>query len=525
MKINQKIFVKGTYYQKYNSIFASFISKANIKENIRPIYKLKNISDISIQDLIEKIFEHPQFKIKENLDERILKKYNLITRTEAFRNLHLPENQNMLDQTIKRFKYEEAFFIIKKWQKNKKYLTFKNPLKYDIHYVKEMIKNVPFTLTEEQKKIVNNIYSDFKKNYSTQRLIQGDVGSGKTIIVFIAALGIINLNKQVLMMAPTKILAQQHYLNFKKIFPQIETVYINSKTTQKENIKKLIQNNHYKMIFGTHGLTNIDFKQLGLIIIDETHKFGQDIKNKTIAKNMQADVIYLTATPIPKTLSTIYFGLLRVSILNNKYHKENNIITQKTSFENMLSLLKQNQNRNEQTYIVVPAIKDNKKDFNIENINIFLKKRNVTNVYILHSEQKKETQEEAMNRFINDKKGILLATSIIEVGIDVANATTIIILGAEYFGLSQLHQLRGRVGRNNKKNYCFLIYSKENKRLNFLQKENNGFNLSKLDFKKRGPGDFLGSKQSGFFKYNFLNISEDLPIIYQIQKDFKDLLN
>jgi ATP-dependent DNA helicase RecG len=526
LEYNKKIFIKGTYYNRYNTIIASFITlEVNIENKIKPIYNLKNISDESLQKLIKKIFQSPKFKIKETLDIRILKKYNLINRKEAFRNLHLPENKQMLYKAIQRFKYEEAFIIMKKWFRKKGQLPSKIPIKCNISYVKQMIKKIPFQLTLNQKKIVNEIYSDFKKDYPTQRLIQGDVGSGKTITVFIAALGIINLNKQVLMMAPTEILAKQHYLNFQKLFPEIDSIIITSKNKTKKFDQEQIKQNKYKMIFGTHLLANIDFFQLGLIIIDETHKFGTDLKNKTIAQDLTSDILYLTATPIPKTLALIYSGLLNISLLIEKPYNKNNIITKKCSFEMIIPLLKKNQSRNEQSYITVPAIKDNKKNFNIENMTIFLEKQKIEHLYILHSKQTTDQQEENIQNFIKNKQGILLATSIIEVGIDIENVTTIIILGAEYFGLSQLHQLRGRVGRNNKQNYCFLVSTKDNERLKILEKENNVAKLSDFDLCTRGPGDFLGKEQSGFFKFQFLNIKKDYIILNQIKKDFEYLSN
>ncbi|WP_323847837.1 MAG: helicase-related protein [Phytoplasma sp.] len=473
---------------------------------------------------MQKIFQHPNLDIEENLDEKLLKKYNLINRKQALQNLHLPQNKQMLDKAIQRFKYEEALIIIKKWCQIQQ-LPFKQPLKCNISYVKQMIQEIPFILNLNQKKIVNEIYSDFKKNHPTQRLIQGDVGTGKTITVFIASLGIISLNKQVLMMAPTEILAKQHYLNFKKLFPKIETIILTSKSKKKKLYQEEIKNNKYKMIFGTHLLANIDFFQLGLIIIDETHKFGTDIKNKTISQNETSDILYLTATPIPKTLALIYSGLLKISLLTEKPHSKGNIITKKCSFNMIATILKQNQYRDEQSYIIVPAIKDNKKYFNIENITVFLEQAKLEHIYVLHGKKTTEQQEETISKFISDQKGILLTTSIIEVGIDIKNATTIIILGAEYFGLSQLHQLRGRVGRNNKQNYCYLVYNKDNERLKILEKENDVITLSNFDLYKRGPGDLLGKQQSGFFKCQFLNIIKDYSIINQIKKDFGNSKN
>ncbi|WP_244611443.1 DEAD/DEAH box helicase [Candidatus Phytoplasma sacchari] len=426
----------------------------------------------------------------------------------------------MLFESIKRFKIEEAIKIIQKWFVKSKIKIFKHPILYDIYYVKKMIEKIPFILTKNQKKIVNEIYIDFKKKYITRRLIQGDVGTGKTIISFIAALGVISAKKQVLIMAPTEILAKQHYLNFSKLFPEIKTIFLTSKTKNKENFKKKIKEENIQIVFGTHLLSNIDFKELGLIIIDETHKFGIHVKKKTIYKNSTSDVLYLTATPIPKTLNTILFNFLDISILKENPYQKRNIITKIVSFEKIIPLIIQNQQKKEQSYLIVPSIKDNNKYFSIQKIKSLLEKNKIKNFYVLHSRIKTEEKEQIMNCFSNDKKGILLTTSIVEVGIDVKNATLIIILGAEYFGLSQLHQLRGRVGRNKKQNYCFFVSKNKNKRLKILEKENNCFKLSEIDLINRGPGDFLGHKQSGFFKYNFLNIEKDFEIIKNIKEYF-----
>jgi ATP-dependent DNA helicase RecG len=426
----------------------------------------------------------------------------------------------MLSKTFERFKFEEAFQIMKKWFTKLKKIPSKEPIQFDINYVKKMIQNIPFELNQNQKKIVNEIYLDLKKKYTTKRLIQGDVGTGKTIIAFIASIGVISTKKQVLMMSPTEILAKQHYINFNKLFPNIKTIYITSKSKNKKLLKNGIKNNNFQMIFGTHLLANLEFHKLGLIIIDETHKFGTNIKKKTSLNNLKIDSLYLTATPIPKTLITIFLDFLNVSSLKENPYKKKNIITKICSFNQIEILLKKNQKKNEQSYVVVPAIQENHKYFSIQKIKYFFIKKNISNFYILHGKKKTEEKEEIMNNFINDTKGILLTTSIIEVGIDIPNATMIIILGAENFGLSQLHQLRGRVGRNTKKNYCFLVSNKKYERLKILEKEGNGFKLSEFDLKNRGPGDFLGSKQSGFFKYNFLDISKDFSILVKIKEYF-----
>lgn len=503
---------------------ASLISlELHLVNKIQPIYKLANIPDQSLTNLLTKVFAHTQLNIKENLNNNILKKYHLISRQQALQNLHLPINNYMLQQSIKRFKYEEALRISKKWFTGRANVASKTPLHCDIIYIKQMIAKIPFALTENQKEIINDIYKDFRQPFPVCRLIQGDVGTGKTITVFIAALGIISLNKQVLIMVPTEILAQQHYRNFKKFFPEIKAACLTSKSEKKKEIEKEIQENKIAIVFGTHLLATTIFKQLSLIIIDETHKFGIDIQKKTQSQNEKSDILYLTATPIPKTLITMYLGFVKISLLKNKPYTKREIKTQKCSLEEAIINLKHNQKQNRQTYIIVPAIQDKSKYFNIHKVISILKQNHIEHLYVLHGKKNTQQQEEIMTSFVQDKKGILLATSIIEVGIDVPNATMMIILGAEYFGLSQLHQFRGRVGRNNYQNYCFLVAHKQHKRLDMLVKENDGLKLSEFDLKNRGPGDFLGKKQSGFFKYHFLNIIQDLPIILKVQKDFQDL--
>ncbi|MBP3059337.1 DEAD/DEAH box helicase [Texas Phoenix palm phytoplasma] len=529
LKSGQNIFIKGKYYLYQNCVIASFVSlNTNIANNIQPIYKLKKISDKKITIFLKKVFNSPKLIIKENLDNNFLKKYNLISRKKAFENLHIPQNKNLLNQALIRFKFEEALKINKKWLKEKHHLIPKKPLIFSNKekFIKKIIEKITFELTKNQKTIINDIFNDFQKENYTQRLIQGDVGSGKTIIAFISAMAIIEKKKQVIMMAPTEILSKQHYSNFKKFFPEIKSLCLNSKTKNLNILKKEIKNNNIQMIFGTHILSNLNIPNLGLIIIDETHKFGTDIKNKITAQNTPSDILYLTATPIPKCLASIYLGFLCISSLIEKPKiNQSQIITKKINFNQIIDILKKNQYKKEQTYIIVPAIKDNKKIYNIEKITSFLENQKIKDFYVLHGQKKSEEQEKIIYNFTKNNKGILIATSIIEVGIDIKNVTTIIILGAEYFGLSQLHQLRGRIGRNNKKeNYCFIVSEKNNERFKIFQKENNGFKLSQFDLKIRGPGSFLRKEQSGFIKYHFLDIVTDYKILLQVKKDLEKII-
>lgn len=525
LKPQKIIIVKGKYDINKKIISATIITdNLNLKNTIKPIYNLKDIADKTIIKMMKYILDKNVTEIKENLPLTIIKKHNLMDRREALQNLHLPQNSHQLQSALNRLKYEEAFQMTKKWFEQQQKLPFKEPLKYNIQLIKKIIKAIPFELTPTQKITLNEIYKDFKKNQPTQRLIQGDVGSGKTIIAFLAAVGAITAKKQVLMMVPTEILAQQHYTNFIKMFPKIKTILLSSANKDKQKLKQKIKNNQTQMIIGTHILANIEFFDLALIIIDEQHKFGLAIKYKIIMNNKKADIIYMTATPIPKTLILSNLGNINTSIIKKNIIFEKKVITKKISQDKMLNILNQNQNKKQQTYIIAPAIKKNKKKFNITNMLNYLTKAKMKNLYVLHGKQNKEEQDKLIKNFVNNKCGILLTTTIIEVGLDLQNVNTIVIVGADCFGLSQLHQLRGRVGRNNQQGYCYLIAdNKNNERLEILTKESDGFKLSDYDLIKRGPGKFFGLKQSGYFQNKFLSLPKDFKILLQTKKDIEDL--
>ncbi|CCV64776.1 ATP-dependent DNA helicase [Alteracholeplasma palmae J233] len=519
LKLSQLVLIKGKYDLYKNKILAESVLTKLDTPPLKPIYKIGDIKDAKIYQLISQIFKENKVDIFEVLPEPILQKYHFYRRSEAYYKLHQPQNKEELNQAINRLKYEEAYLQQKKFKQEQNELIKKVPISYKLDLVKEYIKKIPYELTKDQKDAVNDIFRDFKSDIKHERLIQGDVGSGKTVVAFIAALGAITAHKQVALMAPTEILAKQHYDNFSKLYPEVKSCLFTSKTKNKQEILEKINHNETSMIIGTHALSSeyVNYYDLGLVIIDEQHKFGvktkEDLKDK-----IASDVIYLTATPIPRTLLLAYFGDLEVSVIKEKPSKRKDVLTSIIEYEQIKELLKENQNKNEQSFIIVPAITSDKKDYNIEMVSDALK--DFSHLYILHGKQSASEQELMMESFSKNNKGILLATQMVEVGIDVKNATKIFILGANYFGLSQLHQLRGRVGRSDKLSYCYLIANDaDNERLEVLTHENDGFKLSQFDLKTRGPGEFFGKIQSGYLKYHFLNLETDLNILIQARKD------
>ena len=527
LTIGQEILIKGKYNIYTKKIIANKISLNPLIPNLKPIYNYEGIHDTQVYKIMKEIFLKEQVTIYENLPKPLLKKHHLLERKKAYEYLHLPPNLEVLKQAIRRLKYEEAYQQQKAWLKTIKERPLKQALAYDITYVKDKISKIPYTLTKDQQRVVNEIFLDFKKGYTTERLIQGDVGSGKTVVAFLAAIGAISAGKKAVLMAPTEILAQQHYQNFISLYPEIKTALLTSKVKNKNQVLSDLENDEPMMVIGTHALASekVVIDDLGLIIIDEQHKFGVKIKETLKLKNHLADIIYLTATPIPRTLAIAYFGDLDVSVIKekpaNRKAVETKIVDEKTIFKTLIS----QQEKNEQTYIVVPAIDSETKSYNIKQVDQALKKAGIKHVYLLHGKQKIEEQETMMKNFSADTKGILLATSMIEVGIDIKNATTIFILGANHFGLSQLHQLRGRVGRGDKESFCYLVSEKEDdERLMILSKETDGFILSQFDLKTRGPGEFLGERQSGYLKYNYLDLTQDLNILIQARKDVENYI-
>jgi ATP-dependent DNA helicase RecG len=535
--LNDEIVVKGTYQLYKHQIIAQSIVKKEKNIEIKPIYHIESIHDKTIMNLVTSIFDENQVQIYETIPDVFLDKYHMPSRFDAYKMLHLPKSFDEIKQAKRRFKYEEAFYLqLKLKAELKKNQTPRKPISYDITQIKAFINQLPYELTNDQKQAVNDIYLDYKKDYAHYRLIQGDVGSGKTLVSLLATLPLLQNHKQVAFMAPTELLANQHYQYFKNHFKNTKIALLTSKTKQKEQLKEAIKNHEYDIIIGTHALIENDviFDQLGLIIIDEQHKFGVQTRNQLIDKSMCKDVIFLTATPIPRTLAMVAFGESNVSIIKEKPKERKKVETHyllKKDIQKLYDAINQKIKNKEHVFVVVPAITSTHVEDNIETVKQSLMLNFNCPIFVLHGQLSANEQSEQMEKFMYMPGSILLSTTMIEVGLDIPTATLIAIYSADHFGLSQLHQLRGRVGRSNLASQCFVISTKEDiERLDVLTKTEDGFKLSEYDLLQRGPGDFLGDEQSGYLNFNFLDLLDDYKILLEAsknvewvmsQKDFK----
>lgn len=528
---DDEVQIKGDYHLYQRKIIAKSVVKAEKRVEIKPIYGIEGLHDKTLMNVIETIKEEKLVTIYENIPTTFLERYQLVSKEDAYFMLHLPENLDMIAKAKRRMKYEEAFFLQLKIQSKLRNNTKRQPKTYDIVRVKDLIQHIPYTLTDDQKQAVNDIYRDFKKDQTSYRLIQGDVGSGKTIVALLAAYAIVTAGEQVAIMAPTELLAYQHFQFFHSYLKDVKIALLTSKTKQKNVMKSAIENHQYDIVIGTHALIERDvkFSQLGLVIIDEQHKFGVQTREELIQKTAYKDVIYLTATPIPRTLALLAYGESHVSTIKEKPKERIAIETKyitRDLIQEVYNAMHSALIRKEHCMVVVPAIDSDTYNDNINHMYQELKTEFPYPIFILHGKMSHEERDEAMENYVKTPGSIMLATTMIEVGIDIPTATIMTIMHADSFGLSQLHQLRGRVGRSHLPSFCYLVSEKEDiERLEILSKTSDGFKLSHYDLKMRGPGDFLGIEQSGYFAFKYLDLSEDEHILYEALKNVNELMD
>ena len=467
-------------------------------------------------------------------DPEVLKKFNNISWKESILKLHDPKSSNKTNSKFfKRLAFDEIFstFLISSRIRDKIKKVKKEKKLFDLSNQKNIEKNINFTLTNEQNDALLDINNDLKNKEKMFRLLQGDVGSGKTIVALLSAVNVINSGYQVCFMAPTEILARQHYNLAKSIFPKNQELFLLTGATDLKDKKKIIdeiKNKKNNIVFGTHALfqKKIIFKKLGYIVIDEQHKFGVKQRKKLSDKGgKNCDILLMSATPIPRTLIMSVYGDMDVSLIKKKPNSRLPIVTYSKLDEKMdevIQYVKKEINLNNQVFWVCPLIDESKKVDQVSAIQKynFLKKKFPNDVELLHGKVDVLEKEIILKKFLNKEFKILVSTTVIEVGIDFPNANLIIIENANKFGLSQLHQLRGRVGRGTKQGVCILIFKSglsENakKRIKILKKTNDGFEISEEDMKLRGYGDVLGFKQSGVKNFRLAD-----PII---NKDLFDL--
>ena len=526
-KIKSIIVVSDLYFGKID------------KERIEPVYHTTfGLSNKQIRKYINSTV-NLGYEIDDYIPTFISQKYHLLNKSEAIRHLHNPVDEIKLKQSIKRTKYEELFVYMLKMNYLKQSKKIDHGLKRDISYdkVEQFIDDLPFELTRDQIKSVEEIYKDLTEDMRMNRLLQGDVGSGKTIVAFITMYINYLGGYQSALMAPTEILAQQHYQNSKELFKKynIEIALLTgkSKTKEKKEIYEKLKNGTIDFIIGTHALFTDDviYKNLGLVITDEQHRFGVNQRSNLKNKGTTPDILYMSATPIPRTYALTLYGDMDVSNIKTLPSGKKQIITTlKTEKEikDVLTSMYNELKQRHQIYVVAPLIEESDK-IDLKNVYDLEEKFNkafgkICNIDILHGKMKPSEKEEVMQKFKENKINILISTTVIEVGVDVKNATMMVIFDAERFGLSALHQLRGRVGRNNLQSYCILISNYEKERLNVLTKTNDGFKVSEEDFLLRGSGDIFGLRQSGDMIFKMADLKQDFNILLKAKEDSEYLL-
>ena len=512
--INGKINFFRNKYQITNPKYVS--EDSNLIKTKHKKYSLtEGISENVYNKIINQIINNLP-DLDEWHNQEILKNFNNVSWKEAVNLLHKPENIGKFQSSFyRRLAFDEIFssFLVQSEIRKKIKKKKKKTKVIDIKLQNRFVQNLNFKLTEDQIKSINEINNDISSNQKMFRLLQGDVGSGKTIVAIIAAYNIINAGFQVAIMAPTEILARQHYSSIKKNFNSSINVEILSGQTDHRSRKKILNNlerNKINLLIGTHAIfqKKINFKNLGLIIIDEQHKFGVNQRKKLSDKGGDdCDILLMSATPIPRTLTMTIYGDMDISLIKQKPKFRKKVITYTkldSKINEIINFIQKEISNGNQIFWVCPLIEESNKIDHSSAIKKFeyLKKIFPNKVDILHGKTEKIEKELILKKFLDEKIKILVSTTIIEVGIDFPNANVIIIENANKFGLSQLHQLRGRVGRGQKDSTCILMFKSslsENarKRLNILKKNNDGFKISEEDMKLRGYGDVLGFKQSG----------------------------
>ncbi len=473
--------------------------------------------------------------------EEFLKEHNLLDLKTAIKNIHFPENKEMIKKARRRLVFDELFtislmlFYLK--QQNQK---GNGPVFDKKILLNTVVNDLPFRLTSAQLKVLNEVENDLEGPLSMDRLLQGDVGSGKTIISILAAYKAVKSGFQTAVLAPTVILAMQHYVNFKNFLEKydIKIVVLTSdlKKKEKEEVLKKIKSGDADIIIGTHAILeeNVEFKNLGLVVTDEQHRFGVKQRETIQSKGINPNTLVMSATPIPRTLALILYGDLDISIIDELPPNRKDIKTIALNYkatEKVYSFISAEIEKGRQTYVVCPLIEENEElDLNSvqEIYEKYKKKFNKYNVSFMHGRMKDKEKESIMQDFKEGKIDILVSTTVIEVGVDVPNANIMIIENAERFGLAQLHQLRGRVGRGKYQSYCILkidkVSAKSKERVKIMEKTTDGFIIAEKDLEMRGSGDFFGTKQHGLPDFKIANLFTDIEILKETQKIAIELL-
>ncbi|PAD70253.1 ATP-dependent DNA helicase RecG [Bacillus sp. 7586-K] len=547
LAINGIVTVSGKWDKHRQTITAQELTFGPKKsENgIEPVYSVKGKLTVKgMRKFVSIALNSYLNDVKELLPQELLQKYKLLPRKEAIKIVHHPEVHEQLNQARRRFIYEEFLLFQLKMQalrkvqrENSKGLNHIFPQeKLDV-----FIESLPFSLTQAQLRVINEILVDMKSSYRMNRLLQGDVGSGKTVIAAIAFYAAILSGYQGALMVPTEILAEQHAESLVKLFERfevnVELLTSSVKGKRRRELLEKLKNNEIQLLIGTHALIQdeIEFHKLGLVITDEQHRFGVEQRRMLREKGEHTDVLFMTATPIPRTLAITAFGEMDVSVIDELPAGRKTIETywvKPTMLERILTFIEKEVAKGRQAYVICPLIEESEK-LDVQNaidvhsmLTHFYKGR--YQVGLMHGRLSSEEKDEVMRSFSQNKVNILVSTTVVEVGVNVPNATIMVIYDAERFGLSQLHQLRGRVGRGSEQSYCILLSDPKSEagkeRMKIMTETNDGFVLSERDLELRGPGDFFGKKQSGMPIFKVADMVHDYRALEVARQDAVHLI-
>ncbi|PTO38505.1 DNA helicase RecG [Enterococcus mundtii] len=528
--LSEEIAVYGKWDAKRKALNGMKILGSQSPDDFSPIYHVnKSIRQTTLVDLIRRGFSEYGDLIEENLPVSLIEKYRLLDRPTAVRSMHFPQNHEENHQAKRRIVFEEFFFFQMQLQGLKKAeKSEKNGLEilYDVERLKQFTKKLPFELTMAQKRVTNEICRDLRNPHHMQRLLQGDVGSGKTVVAAIALYATVTAGFQGALMVPTEILAQQHMESLSQLFdPNEVTVALltgSTKAKERRELLERLENGEIDIVVGTHALIQegVAFQNLGLVITDEQHRFGVNQRKVLREKGWRPDVLFMTATPIPRTLAITAYGEMDVSVIDELPAGRIPIETRwvrTPQLDTVLEWTYKELRRGHQMYVICPLIEESEA-LDVKNaVEIYEKLRELFapeyEVGLLHGKMKNQEKDQIMETFKENQLQILVSTTVIEVGVNVPNATVMLIMDADRFGLAQLHQLRGRVGRGSEASYCILVANPKNElgveRMKIMTETTNGFILSEKDLELRGPGEVFGFRQSGLPEFAIADLVTD----------------
>ena len=543
LTVGTTVTVIGKFDKPKNVITASEIKMESLsnKVKIEPVYHLTSgLTNKNMALYINMALLSQSKEIHDSIPLKYQEKYNFSNKRMALNIVHNPPSKEKLKEAMIRLKYEELFefmFKINYLKEENKKSNSGIARSIDKTKVEEFISKLPYELTKDQNTAVNTIIKDLESKSRMNRLLQGDVGSGKTIVSFIAMYANYLSGYQSALMAPTEILATQHFSNLKDIFKDynLNMALLTGSTSKKEKdlIYEELKNGDIDIIVGTHALIQDDvtYYNLGLVITDEQHRFGVNQRANLQNKGQKPDTLYMSATPIPRTYALTIYGDMDVSTIKTRpkgRKKIKTVVKTNKEIKDVLEMMYEELKQGHQIYVIAPLIEESENS-DLTNVNDLKEKMTLAfgskyKIDLVHGKMASAAKELIMNEFLQNKVQILISTTVIEVGVDVPNATMMVIFNAERFGLSTLHQLRGRVGRSELQSSCILISDNDTKRLEIMENTNDGFEISEEDFKLRGHGDLFGTKQSGDMTFKIADLKADYKILLQAREDSLEYL-